>query len=268
LLTRLPGAPARRAAGRARWRSVGAQPKRRPLPAVQPPSLAQAMARGERRGDLVGLLAQQTACDQVSRRLSHRACELEQQRTEEVGEQHSPRFTWRRSRGDPPPRPIAGTAEEARRGQARQGLPAQVEALDRDLDAVHAGVLTRRPNAVRVVVERQYGREAQAGSGNREHARAGPEIQQRTASIAGAKLEQKLETEARGRVRSGPEGLARIDYDFVRPSAPGESRLPGRSHVQSRPGPGCAVPAIARRARRLDQDRMMEAPPALVPVLG
>ncbi len=112
-----------------------------------------------------------------------------------------------------------------------------------DVDAVVGGVPLGRLDGLRVVVEREHRREAELCRRDREHARAAADVEHAASLL---RLEQ-LEAELRGRVPAGAEGAARIDHDRDRVAV---GLLPRR------PDPEPA-----------DADRLVELPPAVLPVL-
>ena len=126
----------------------------------------------------------------------------------------------------------------------RQRFAQDVDEPGLDLDAVRLGIAQRRLERRRVVVDCEHRREAEAGRGDREHARAAADVEQ------APPLEpvQQLEAEPRGRVPPGAERATGIDHDRLDPLG---RRLPGR--------PDPELPHA---------DRPVEVPPALIPVGG
>ncbi len=119
------------------------QPQRRPLPLLATGSLAQAKALSERVGHLVGLLAQQPTCDQIEARWRDGESgwatlgQVEQQRSQQVGEHHVHRFGPARERFGARRWALRGTPCRLPDPHTSHGsaLAAQVKAAGLDLDA-------------------------------------------------------------------------------------------------------------------------------------
>ena len=143
--------------------------------------------------------------------------ELEQQRAQQV------RAARRSGRAAASARPSQGSA-----------LAAQVEAAHVDRDAVDARVLARRRDALALVVEREHRREAEASAGDREHARAGADVEQRAARRL---LARRARAAARGTgacvaCAPVPNACRGVDHDLLHPIAAAASIAPasGGSH--------------------------------------
>ncbi len=110
-----------------------------------------------------------------------------------------------------------------------------------DDDAVQAGVPLRRLDRGGIAVDGDDGLEAELGGGDGEHTRAAADVEQ----AATLELVEEAEAESGRRVRTGPEGAARVDDD--------------RDRTVRRHFPGRADP------ERADPDGPVELTPALFP---
>ena len=93
---------------------------------------------------------------------------------------------------------------------------AQIEAPHLDPDVVDLGVLCTGLDALHLVVKAEHGCEAESCCGDREHAGAGAEVDQRAGRLLGrGELEQKLQAKAGAVVGACAERLAGIDHDLL-----------------------------------------------------
>ena len=197
----------------------------RPVALLAAGALAHAVASRERERDLVGLLEQKPGGDQKRRRLAHRA---------------------RRAR--------AAAAQ-----QVRGDRPARWDRVDAQVELAHRRSRRRwrarsraRRDGLPLVVDRARPAEAEPRGGDREHARAGPEVEQRpAASPLARELDEQLEAAA-----------ASSRARRCRTPAPARSR--SRSGSRRRR----LVPGRPDAQRVRDLDRVVVGPPALGPVVG
>ena len=114
--------------------------------------------------------------------------------------------------------------------------------------AVDGRVLDRRPHRLALVVDARHRLPAELRGGDRQHARATAEVDERAARL---ELEQKLEAQPRRVVRAGAERLRRVDRRCRCSPAAGGGRQ-GGAHVHagspvSRPAGGTRASARASR---------------------
>ena len=132
----------------------------------------------------------------------------------------------RRPRRRARPRPSHGSVC-ARRSKRRTS----------SVDAVDGGVLRARPRRSRARCRApSTGAKPSLRGGDREHPRAGADVEQRrrpARSLRG-QLEQQLQAQARGGVRAGAERLPGVDHDLLARCRAGRALggLPRRAHAQ------------------------------------
>ena len=230
--------------------SGGAQPDGRPLAARAPLALAQSLALGERARDLVGLLAQQPAGDQLRGRPRH-ACP-------------PARSSSGRSRFASTTGRTGGRCRAAPRGSC---CAAQVEARDLDLDAVDRARSRAPPSTLSCSWSSpSTGAKPSAAAAIASTPEPVPtSSSDRRRLLAGGQLQQQLQAQARGRVSARAERLPGIDHDLG--IGRGRRSL-GASHGGRTCSAGIAGAATGPRAGARDQHRAMELLPALVPVVG
>ncbi len=121
------------------------------------------------------------------------------------------------------------------------------------LDAVGRRVVRRRVERRRLAVAPAHRREPQLRRGDRQHARPGAEVGERTARLAGVgELEQQLQAHPGGCVGPGAKRLPGIDND-VHEAFVGRGGLPGRPYDDPPAG---------------DRDGLVEVAPPIGPVVG
>ena len=129
------------------------------------------------------------------------------------------------------------------RSVVREVVLEQVGLPDVDRDPVVGGVPFGRLDRLRIEVEREHRLETELCRGDREDAGTAADVEHAPPLLAG----QQLEAELRRRVPAGSERAARIDHDRDRAVV---GLLPRR------PDP-----------ERADADRLVELPPAVLPVV-
>ena len=196
--------------------------ERRPVAALAARALAH--RRRRRRADLVGLLAQQARGDQ--QRAAARSM-----RAASSSSSGASRFATTVG---------ACGSGSRRRSSERRRSRRRWRARSRRSPATDSGSWSSA----------DHGREAELRGGDREHARAGAEVEQRAARLAGAReLDEQLEAQLGGRVGAGAEGLRGLDHD-VDETGRGGRIVPRRAHVAAFPPPR---PVGGNSRQRVDQ---------------
>ena len=153
----------------------------------------------------------------------------------------------------PARRAPSGRAEPRQRARARRSK--RRTSIATPLTAAFARAAC---DALALVVEREHRREAELRGGDREHPRAGADVEQRrraSRSRPASSSSSSRHRRVRG-VRAGAERLPGVDHDLAHAAVAARARrLPRRPHVQR----GQPRGAPARGARRRDQHRAVEA---------
>ncbi len=268
---------------RAEPRRRGAQRRR----AAHSPCSRRARSRRPSRSpstprDLIGLLAQEPARDQMRRRARHGPRQLEQQ-PRAAGWRRRPHRRAIAVAGPPSdgsrPRGSAGRLDCGSRGSgcSRASGHGSARCAGRGWRTSSSTPLARAFSAAAATLSRSWS--------SAEHRR---EAQLRAAAIASTpdpmptsssghgallargELEQQLQAQARGRVRAGAERLPGVDHDLGDAPHAGAARAPTAAAraARARAARERGARSGAARCGSLDQHRPVEALPALVPVVG